>query len=154
MASQGERVPGGLDMCSNLESMARDGTYFYNFNSRGSSTPYPEHGLCRQTESRNGGTIAPQRGTEQAAISSAANGMTRSERSQQPPLQTTWAWQADIGGLRKQLTEEWETKLEEQKWKHNLEVKQLKEEVRSGKQIKESLERKIKRGEEHLEQGK
>ena len=139
MASHGERVPGVVGMCSsNLESMARDGTTSCNFNKRGSSPSYSEHGLCRQTESHNGGTariVAPRRGTEQAAILSAANGTTRGECSQQPSLQTTWAWQAkqaDINGLRKQLTEEWETKLEEQKWKHNLEVKQLEHEVGRG----------------------
>ena len=125
MESQGERVPGGLVVCSNIESMARDGTSFYNFNSWGSSTPYSEHGLGWQMESHNGGMIAPQCRTERAVIYGTTNGTTRGERSQQPPLQTTWAWQADIGGLRKQLTEEWETKREEQKWKHNLEVKQL-----------------------------
>ena len=110
MASQGERVPGGLDMCSNLESMARDGTSFYNFNPRGSSPSYSEHRLCRQTESRNGGAIAPRRGTEQAAIYSAANGTTRGEHSQQQ-FQTIrhvpWqAWQDDyasIGRLQAQL---------------------------------------------------
>ena len=111
MASQGQRVLGVVGMCSNnLESMARDGTSC-NVNPRGSSPSYSEHGLCQQAESRNGGAIAPRRGTEQAAIYSAANGTTRGERSQQP-FQTTWAWQADIGGLRKQLMEEWETKLE------------------------------------------
>ena len=72
MESQSEREPGGLDMCNNLESMARDGTSC-NFNPRGSSTPYSEHGLCRQTESHNGGTIAPQRSTEHAAINSATS---------------------------------------------------------------------------------
>ena len=117
MEFQSERVPGvEMNMCSNVESMARDGS-FYNFNSRGSSTPYSEHGLCRQTESHNGGTIAPQRSTERAAIFSAANGTTRGEHSQQP-FQTTWAWrarQADIGGLRKQWEEEWTTELEKKK---------------------------------------
>ena len=92
MAFQSERVPGGLVMCSNVESMARDSS-FYNFNSRGSSTPYSEHGLCRQTESHNGGTIAPQHSTERAAIFGATNGTTRGECSQ-TPFQTTWAWQA------------------------------------------------------------
>ena len=108
MASQGEREPGGLVVYINLEPMARDGTSC-NFNSRGSSTPYPEHGLCRQTGSHNGGAIAPQRGTEQAAIYSAANGTTRGEHFQQPPLQATWTWQAwqddyaSIGRLQAQL---------------------------------------------------
>ena len=113
MAFQDERVLGGLDMCSNVESMAREGSSC-NYNQRGSSTPFTEHGLCRQTESHNGGAIAPQRSTEQAAIISATNGTTRGERSQQP-FQTTWAWrarQADIGGLRKQWEEEWTTELE------------------------------------------
>ena len=45
-----------------------------------------------------------------------------------------------------------EIQLEEKKCEHDFEIKQLKEEVRSGKQIKESLERKIKREEEHLEE--
>ena len=40
-----------------------------------------------------------------------------------------------------------EKKLEKEKCEHNLELKQLKEEVRSGKWIRESLEQKIKRGE-------
>ena len=98
-------------MCnSNLESMARDGTPFYNLNPRGSSPSYSEHGLCRQTGSHNGGAIAPQRGTEQAAIYSAANGTTRGQCFQQPPLQTTGAWQAwqeagaCIDGLRRQVS--------------------------------------------------
>ena len=121
MAFQDERVPGGLGMCNNVGSMARDGS-FCNFNPRGWSTPYTEHGRCRQTESHNGGTIAPQRSTERAAICSATNGTTRGERSQQL-FQTTWAWQArqeDIGGLRTQFEEEWKTKWEEEKWKHEL----------------------------------
>ena len=72
MAAQGEREPGELGMCSRtLDPMARDGTC--NFNPRGSSTPYSEHGLCRQMEPHNGGAIAPRRGTEQAAINSTAN---------------------------------------------------------------------------------
>ena len=121
MESQSERVPGGLGKCNNIESMARDGTSFYNFNSWGSSTPYSEHGLGRQMESHNGGAIAPRRGMEQAAILSATNGTTRGEHSQQP-FQTMRPWQAkqaDIGGLRKQLKEEWKTQLEkkqEQRW--------------------------------------
>ena len=45
---------------------------------------------------------------------------------------------------RENLEEEWKTKLEEEKWEHDLELKQLKEEVRSGNQIRESLEQKIK----------
>ena len=39
----------------------------------------------------------------------------------------------------KQLTEEWETKLEERKRKHNLEVKQLEEEVERGQEYQEQL---------------
>ena len=103
--------------------------YFYNFNSRGSSTPYSEHGLCRQTESHNGGTIAPQRSTERAAIFSATNGTTRGECFQQL-FQAARAWQArqaDIGGLRKQLEEEWRAEFEEQKRKHDLEIKRVEE---------------------------
>ena len=132
MAFQGERVPGGLDMCFDVESMARDGSC--NYNPWGSSTPYSEHGLCRQTESHNGSTIAPRRSTEQAAIFSATNGTTRGECFQ-PPLQTMWSWQArqaDIGRLRKQWEKQWKAELEEQKLKHNLEVKQLEREVRTG----------------------
>ena len=125
MESQGERVPGGLGMCSNLEPMALDGTTFCNFKSRGSSTPYPEHGLCRQTGSRNGGTIAPQRGTEQAAIYSAANGTTQGERSQQP-FQATRAWQADIGGLWEELKEEWRTELEKRETETRVGIKTTK----------------------------
>uniref|UniRef100_A0A8C4NG29 Uncharacterized protein n=1 Tax=Eptatretus burgeri TaxID=7764 RepID=A0A8C4NG29_EPTBU len=55
---------------------------------------------------------------------------------------------------RKNLEEEWKKKLEKEKCEHNLELKQLKEEVRSGNQIRESLEQKIKRGEKSLEQRK
>ena len=122
MAFQGKRVQGGLDMCFDVESMARDGS-FNNFNQRGSSTPYTEHELCRQTESHNSGAIAPQRGTEWAAIFRATIGTTRGECFQ-PPLQTTWSWQArqaDMGELRTQLEGEWQTKLEEEKRKHYLE---------------------------------
>ena len=73
---------------------------------------------------------------------SATNGTTRGERSQQlfPAARAWQAWQADIDGLRKQLKEEWETKLEEQKRKHNLEVKQLEKVKRKQeyqKQLKE-----------------
>ena len=108
MESQGEREPGGLVVCSNIESMGWDGTSC-NFNPWGSSTPYSEHGLCRQTESHNGGTIAPQRSTERAAIFGATNGTTRGECFQ-PPFQTTGAWQAwqeagaSIDGLRRQVS--------------------------------------------------
>ena len=127
MASQGEREPGVVGMCrSNLESMARDGTC--NVNQRGSSPSYSEHGLCRHTESHNGGAIASRRGTEQADIYSAANGTARGECFQQPPLQATRAWQADIGRLCEELGEEWRTELEKQTRKHELEVKQLTEE--------------------------
>jgi len=145
MAFQSEREPGvEMNMCLNIESMARDGTSC-NFNQRGSSTPFTEHGLCRQTESHNGGAIAPQRKTEQAAIFSATNGMTRGECFQQP-FQTMWAWQArhaDIGGLRKQWEEEWTTELEKKKREHDLEVKQLKKELlEKSRQFKE-LEGKV-----------
>ena len=145
MAFQGERELGGLDMCYNVESMARDGSCC-NYNRWGSSTLYSEHELCRQTESHNGGAIAPRRSTEQAAIFSATNGTTRGECFQ-PPLQTTWSWQAkqaDIGGLR--------TQLEEEKRKHNLEVKQLKEEVEQGIRVRKRLEEKVKREQEYQEQ--
>ena len=114
MASQGEREPGVVGMCSNnLESMARDGTC--NFNQWGSSTPYSEHGLCRQKEPHNGGMIAPRRGTERAAILSATNGTTRGECFQQlfQAARARQAKQADIVGLRTQLEEEWKTKLAE-----------------------------------------
>ena len=112
MAFQGEREQGGIGMCFNVGSMARDGSFYNptaNYNQWGSSPSYTEHGLCRQTnlESHNSGAIAPQRSTEQAAIKSATNGTTRGGCSQ-PPLQTTWSWQArqaDIGGLRTQLEE-------------------------------------------------
>ena len=121
MAFQGERVPGGLDMELELiESMARDGSCC-NYNPRESSTPYTEHGFCQQTESHNGGAIALQRSTEWADIFSATNGTTRGECFQ-PPLQTTWSWQArqaDIGELWAQL--------EEEKREHELEIHQLKE---------------------------
>ena len=130
MAAQGERLPGVVGVCSdNFELMARDGISC-NFNQRGSSTPYSEHGLCRQTEPHNGGAIATRRGTEQAAIYRAANGTTRSECSQQSPLQTTWLWQArqaDIGRLCEELREEWRTELEKEKRKHELESKQQEE---------------------------
>ena len=55
---------------------------------------------------------------------------------------------------RKNLEEEWEEKLEKEKCEHDLELKQLKEEVRSGNQIRGSLEQKIERGEKSLEQRK
>ena len=133
--------------------MARDGTTFCNFKSRGSSPSYSEHGLCRQTGSHNGGAIAPRRGMEPAAILSATNGTTRGECFQ-PPLQATRAWQAkqaDIGGLRKQWEEEWRAELEKERRERDLEVKQLKEEVRSGNQDRESLEREIEIGKEWQE---
>ena len=149
MAFQSEREPGVVGMCSNLESMARDGTC--NFNPWGSSTPFTEHGLCRQTESHNGGAIAPQRSTERAVIYSAANSTTRGECFQ-PPLQTTGARQADIGGLRKQLEEEWRTELEKEKRKHDLKIKQLEGEVEEGIRKRKSLEEEVKRGHEYQEQ--
>ena len=74
MAFQGDRGQGGIDMCVDVEPMARDGSSFYhptaNFNQWGSSPPYTEHELCRQmnSESHNSGAIAPQCNTEQAAI--------------------------------------------------------------------------------------
>ena len=143
MAAQGEQGQGGFGF--NVESMARDGS-FYNFNPWGSSTPYSEHELCWQTESHNGGAIAPRRGTEQAAIFSATNSTTQGECFRSP-LQTTWAWQVrqvDIGELRTQLEEEWKTKLEEQKLKHNLELEKLKREVRTGQFKRETLKGEIK----------
>ena len=102
--------------------MARDGSFYNpttNYNQWGHSPSDTEHELCRQTESQNSGAIAPQRSTERAAINGAANGTTRGGCSQ-PTIQTTWSWQArqaDIGGLRAQLEEEWKTELEEEKWK-------------------------------------
>uniref|UniRef100_A0A8C4N3E8 Uncharacterized protein n=1 Tax=Eptatretus burgeri TaxID=7764 RepID=A0A8C4N3E8_EPTBU len=62
--------------------------------------------------------------------------------------------QIGISQDRKSLEEYWKTKLEKEKCEHDLELKQLKEEVKSGNQIKESLEQKIKRGEKSLEQRK
>ena len=82
--------------------MARDGGSC-NFNQRGSSTPFTEHGLCRQMESHNGGTIAPQRSTERASIFSATNGTTRGERSQQP-FQTTCAKNVDPGVISREFS--------------------------------------------------
>ena len=61
--------------------------------------------------------------------------------------------QIGISQDRKNLEEEWGKKLEKKKCEHNLELKHLKEEVRSGNQIRESLEQEIKR-EEHLEERK
>ena len=55
---------------------------------------------------------------------------------------------------RENLEEDWKTKLKKENREHDLELKQLKEEVRSGNQIRESLEQKIKRGEKSLEQRK
>ncbi len=138
-------------MC-NIESMARDGTSC-NFNQRGSSPSFIEDGLCRQTESQDGGAAALQRGTrrERAAILGATNRAARRRRFR-PPFQTMWARQADIGGLWKELKEEWTTGLEKKKREHDLELKQLKEEVRSGNQRRESMEQEIKRGEELLKQ--
>ena len=116
MASQGEREPGGLGMwSSNLESMARDGTPFYNFNPRGSSTPYSEHGLCQQTGSHNAGAIAPRRGTEQVAMLSATNGTTRGVGSQ-PPIQPEWARIMEMAkSIDKTWKEEWERGVEMKK---------------------------------------
>ena len=72
----------------------------------------------------------------------------------QLPLQTTWSWQgrqADIGELRTQLEEEWKTKLEEEKRKHNLELEKLKREVRTGQFKRETLKGEIKMGKEWQE---
>ena len=52
------------------------------------------------------------------------------------------------------MEKEWEIKLEKEKCEHDLESEQLKEEVRSGNQRRESQEQKIKRGEKYLEQRK
>ena len=95
-----------------------------------------------KTESQNGGAAAPQRNTERVAINSTTNGITKGGGSQ-PPIQTTWARQANIGKLQAQLAEEWKTKLEEEKRKHNLELEQLKREVRIGNRDREIQERKI-----------
>ena len=149
MAAQGEWVLGVVGVCSDdFEPMARDGTPLYNYSPRGSSTPYSEHGLGRQMEPHNGGAIAPRRGTEQAAINSAANGTTRGEHSQQPPLQTTWLWQvkqADIDRLQKQLEEEWKNKTEEERRKYRLELEQLMSGVGRGNRDRKSLEEKVKK---------
>ena len=51
---------------------------------------------------------------------------------------------------RKNLEEEWETKLKKEKRKHDLKLQQLKKKVRSGDQIRGSLEQKIKRREKYL----
>ena len=51
---------------------------------------------------------------------------------------------------RKNLEKEWKIKLEKEKREHDVELEQLKEKVRSGNQIRESLEQKIKRGEKQL----
>ena len=118
MAFQGEREQGGIGMCFNVESMARDGSFYKptaNYNQWGSSPPYTEHELCRQTESHNSGAIAPQRNTEQAAINSATNGTTRGVGSQ-PPIQTEWA---RIMEMAKSIDE---TRKEE--WKRGVEMKQ------------------------------
>ena len=61
---------------------------------------------------------------------SATNGTTRSECSQQSPLQTTRAWQAHINGLLKQWEKDRKAELKEQKWRHDLKVKELKEKVK------------------------
>ena len=105
-------------------------------------------------ESHNGGTIAPQRSTERATILSATNGTTRGDCSQ-TPFQATWAWQAkqaDIGGLRKQLEEEWKTELEKKKREHDLELEQLKGKVEEGIRKRKSLEEKVKREQEYQKQ--
>ena len=82
MAVQGEREQGGLeiDMCIDVGSMARDGSFYNpttNYNQWGRSPSYTEHELCRQTESQNSGAIAPQRNTERAAINSTVNSTMR-----------------------------------------------------------------------------
>ena len=46
---------------------------------------------------------------------------------------------------RKSLEEEWKIKLEKEKREHDLELKQLKKEVRSGNRMRESLEQEIKK---------
>ena len=48
--------------------------------------------------------------------------------------------QIGISQDRKSLEEEWKKKREKEKCEHDLELEQLKEEVRSGNQIRESLE--------------
>ena len=112
MAVQGEREPGGIGMCFNVESMARDGSFYNptaNYNQWGRSPSYTECEFCRQTESQNSGAIAPQRNTERAAINSTTNGMTRGGCSQLL-FQTTGSWQAwqeagtCIGRLQTQLS--------------------------------------------------
>ena len=118
MAVQGEQGQGGLGMCFNVESMAPDGSFYYNpttnCNQWGRSPSYTEHELCRQTNSKsqNSGAIAPPRNMERAAI----NGTTRGVGSQ-PPIQTTWsrhvpwqAWQddyANIGSFRHNWRMSW-----------------------------------------------
>ena len=112
MAVQGERGQGGLGMCFNVESMAWDGSFYYNptTNCRqwGRSPSYTEHELCRQTNSKsqNSGAIAPPRNTERAAINSTTDGIIQGGGSL-PTIQTMWARQANIGKLQAQLEEEW-----------------------------------------------
>ena len=50
---------------------------------------------------------------------------------------------------RKNLEKEWKIKLEKEKREHDLELKQLKEKVRSDNQVRESLAQKIRRGERY-----
>ena len=55
---------------------------------------------------------------------------------------------------REILEEEGETKLKKEKRKHDLKLQQLKKKIRSGDQIRGSLEQKIKRREKYLKKTK
>ena len=49
------------------------------------------------------------------------------------------------------MEEEWKTRLEEEKRKHNLELEKLKREVGRGNRDRKSLEEKVKREQEYQE---
>ena len=151
MAAQGERGQGGIGF--NIESMARDGSFYYNPTTNcsqwGCSPSYTEHELCQQTNSKsqNSGAAAPQRNMERAAINSTMNGTTRGMGSQ-PPVQTTWSWQArqaNIGGLRTQWVKEIKRERQEQlkkkarlKYAEIVKEQRMKQEKEIG-QLKETM---------------
>ena len=101
MFSQGELTQVGSEVDVELiESMARDGSFYYNRTMDCHQWERPVQELYRQpkTESQNGGAATPQRGTrrERAAINSATNHVARRKRFR-PPVQTTGAWQVRQG---------------------------------------------------------
>ena len=100
MFSQGELSQVGSEVDVELiESMARDGSFYYNRTTNRRQWERPVQELYRQpkTESQNGGAAAPQRGTrpERVAINSATSRTARQGKRFRPPVQTTWVRQGD-----------------------------------------------------------